>query len=48
MDRVQELINVLAQEEVIARTREMQREMIKEAGLEGELELTATWPVIRT
>jgi hypothetical protein len=37
---------VFDEEEVIARVREAQAGMIKEAGHEGEIGLTSSWPVI--
>jgi len=37
---------VLDEEEVLAGAREAQREMLREAGLEGEIGLTSSWPVI--
>lgn len=37
---------VFDEEEVVARAREAQRGVIREAGLEGEIGLTSSWPVI--
>jgi cytosine/adenosine deaminase-related metal-dependent hydrolase len=37
---------VFDEEEIIARAHEAQAGMIMEAGLEGEIGLTASWPVI--
>jgi 5-methylthioadenosine/S-adenosylhomocysteine deaminase len=37
---------VFDEAEVMARAREAQRDVIREAGLEGKLRLTQTWPII--
>ena len=37
---------MIDEKEVVARVREVQKVMIKEAGLEGDIGLTSSWPVI--
>jgi len=37
---------MIDEKEVVAQVREVQKAMIKEAGLEGDIGLTSSWPVI--